>query len=141
VILMFSMFIILIVWSFISFQWHERESSSKPRLTAVLIPSIELSCKIVFSCCVSIWFWINILSINFFIVELEFKVIKSKQYSLLYFFFFHFLNQSMHDSFITHKSLSEYCKELTIFGQRNFITFIDLLIMHQGFQCFVLEPI
>ena len=87
----FSIFIIPIVLSVISFSIAEDDTKAapNPKLTAVLIPSIEFNCKIVFNCLVSIWFWIKILSINFFIVELEFNVIKSKQYksSLLIFFF------------------------------------------------------
>ena len=88
---MLSILIIAIVWSWISFSIAEEETKAapKPKLTAVLILSMEFNCKIVRSCLVSIAFWLNILSINFLIVEFEFNVMKSKQYksSLLIFFY------------------------------------------------------
>jgi len=58
----------------------ETKAAPNPKLTAVLIPSMEFSCKIVRNSFVWILFWINVLSINFFIVEVECNVIKSKQY-------------------------------------------------------------
>ena len=79
------------VLSLISFSIADDETNAapKPKLTAVLIASIEFNCKIVFNCFVSILFSIKRLSINFFMLELGFNVIKSKQYksSLLIFFF------------------------------------------------------
>ena len=46
------------VLSLISFSIADDETKAapKPKLTAVLIPSIEFNCKIVFNCLVSIWF-------------------------------------------------------------------------------------
>ena len=53
---MFSILSISIVFNSISFSMADEEikAAPSPKLTAVLIPSIELSCKIIFNCFVSI---------------------------------------------------------------------------------------
>ena len=78
----FSIFNILICFNFISFSIEDDETKAapNPKLTAVLIPSIEFSCRIVLNSFGWILLWINRLSINCLTVEVEFNVIKSKQY-------------------------------------------------------------